>query len=274
MINEQVGLGNLLVVKIGGGEGVDMDRCVRDLAHLAAQRPLIVVHGVSAAMNALCAQRGIEVRTITSPTGHSSRYTDPQTRGVFVEAANAVNANLVARLQARGLRATGLTNDRAILRGERKTAIRALVDGRVRIVRDDYSGAINGVNTAPLFEALEAGQIAVVPPYAISDDGLLNVDGDRAGAAIAGALGAVELVILSNVRGLYRSFPDEASFVPRVESREIERALDWAQGRMKRKVLGAQEALAGGVRRVVIADGRNENPVTGALNGSGTEFLS
>ena len=77
------------------------------------------------------------------------------------------------------------------------------------------------------------------------------------------------------MRGLYRSFPDEASFVPRVESRhEIERALDWAQGRMKRKVLGAQEALAGGVRRVVIADGRADSPITHALNGSGTEFLS
>ena len=167
MMNSQIALQNLLVVKIGGGEGVDMDRCVRDLAHLAAERPLIVVHGVSAAMNALCAERGIEVRTITSPTGHSSRYTDPQTREVFVEAANAVNADLVARLQARGLRATGLTDDRAILRGERKSAIRALVDGRVRIVRDDYSGAINGVNTAPLFATLEAGEIAVVPPYAL-----------------------------------------------------------------------------------------------------------
>ncbi len=87
MNSTQIALENLLVVKIGGGEGVDMDRCVRDLARLAAQRPLIVVHGVSAAMNALCAERGIEVRTITSPTGHSSRYTDPQTRDVFVEAA-------------------------------------------------------------------------------------------------------------------------------------------------------------------------------------------
>ncbi|MFN8565641.1 MAG: [LysW]-aminoadipate kinase, partial [Anaerolineae bacterium] len=96
----------------------------------------------------------------------------------------------------------------------------------------------------------------------------------RASAAIAGALGAAELVILSNVRGLYRSFPDESSFVPRVERREIERALDWAHGRMKRKVLGAQEALAAGVQRVVIADGRADSPVTGALSGQGTEFVA
>ncbi len=274
MIYVQERIENLLVVKIGGGEGVDMERCARDLALLAQQRPLIVVHGVSAAMNALCAARGIPVRTITSPTGHSSRYTDPETRDLFVEAANGVNRDLVGRLCGRGVNAAGMIDGRVALRGERKTAIRAVVDGRIRMIRDDYSGSINGVNAAPLLEALGMGDVPVVPPYAASADGLLNVDGDRAGAAIAGALGAAELVILSNVRGLYRSFPDESSFVAHVEGRDLSRALDWAQGRMKRKVLGAQEALAGGVHRVVIADGRSESPVTGALSGLGTEFIA
>jgi len=251
-------IANLLVVKIGGGEGLDVDRCIRDLATIAATRPLVVVHGVSAAMNALCAERGIEVRTITSPTGHSSRYTDPQTRDVFVEAANNVTADLVARFKALGVKAIGLTNDQAVLKGERKTAIRALVDGRIRMIRDDYSGTIEGVEVPPLLRLLRNGFRPIVPPYAASPDGLLNVDGDRASAAIAAALGAADLVILSNVRGLYRNFPDEASFVSRVEKRNIEQALDWAQGRMKRKVLGAQEALTGGVRRVIISDGKNE----------------
>lgn len=277
MINIQTRIENLLVVKIGGGAGLDMERCVSDLARLAVERPLIVVHGVSAAMNALCAERRIPVRTITSPTGHSSRYTDPETRDVFVEAAAGINAELVESLRARGISAAGMTEN-VTLRGERKSAIRALVDGRIRMIRDDYSGAINGVNIEPLLDALNAGCIPVVPPYAqsaaASDDGLLNVDGDRASAAIAGALSATELVILSNVRGLYRSFPDEASFVSRVEGRDLTNALEWAQGRMKRKVLGAQEALEGGVRRVVIADGRTDAPVTGALGGAGTEFLS
>jgi acetylglutamate/LysW-gamma-L-alpha-aminoadipate kinase len=273
MINTQIRIENLLVVKIGGGEGLDMERCVNDLARLATERPLIIMHGVSAAMNALCAERGIPVRTIASPTGHSSRYTDPTTRDVFVEAATDVNIELVEALHRRGISATGMTEN-TVLRGERKAAIRALVDGRIRMIRDDYSGAINGVNIEPLLDALNTGCIPVVPPFAASDDGFLNVDGDRASAAIAGALGAAELVILSNVRGLYRSFPDETSFISRVEGRDLSNALAWAQGRMKRKVLGAQEALESGVRRVVIADGRTEQPITGALGGAGTEFLS
>jgi acetylglutamate/LysW-gamma-L-alpha-aminoadipate kinase len=225
-------------------------------------------------MNALCAERGIPVRTITSPTGHSSRYTDPQTRDVFVEAANNVNADLVSRFHALGINAVGLTNDQAVLKGERKTAIRALVDGRIRMIRDDYSGTIEGVEVSPFADIHADSLTPIVPPYAASADGLLNVDGDRASASIAGALHAEELVILSNVRGLYRSFPDESTFVSHIDRRDLERASEWAQGRMKRKVLGAQEALEAGVHRVIISDGRIDNPVTEALTGHGTEFVS
>jgi len=53
---------------------------------------------------------------------------------------------------------------------------------------------------------------------------------------------------------------------------QIDRAMDWAEGRMKRKVLGAHEALEDGVQRVIIGDGRLSDPVTQALNGVGTTF--
>jgi hypothetical protein len=124
-----------------------------------------------------------------------------------------------------------------------------------------------------LQQLLQAGYVPVLPPMALSDDGLLNIDGDRASAAVAGALHASALVILSNVRGLYRNFPDETSFVQQVPAHQMTAALGWAQGRMKRKVLGAQEALDGGVERVIISDGRVHHPVQQALAGQGTVFI-
>lgn len=264
-----------LVVKLGGGEGLDVRRCVDDLATLARARPLVVVHGVSAVADRLAAARGVLVRTLTSPAGYTSRYTDPAMRDIYVEAAEQVNAGLVEALRARGLDARGLTGAQIAIAGARKGAIRAVVNGRVRLVHDDYTGSITGVDAARLLALLEAGRVPVVPPLASSTaDGLLNIDGDRAAAMIAAALGAGELVILSNVRGLYRNFPDEASFVEFVPAAQIARAMDWAQGRMKRKVLGAQEALNGGVPRVIIGDGRAANPVTHALNGGGTVFAA
>ena len=272
MLNTALAVENILVVKLGGGAGLDIAASCDDLSRLAQNRPIVVVHGVSDLANQMCVEAGIPVRTITTPTGHSSRYTDLQTRAVYVQAAESANRELVERLNELGVDAVGLSGDDTLIHGERKSAIRAVVEGRVRVIRDDYSGSINGVDSDRLLELLEQGRTPVIAPMALSADGLLNVDGDRAAAAVAVALRAEELVILSNVRGLYRSFGDKNSFVHQVSTGQLETAMEWAQGRMKRKVLGAGEALAGGVRRVVISDGRTINPVQQALAGAGTVF--
>lgn len=260
---------DVLVVKIGGGAGVDLAGCLADIAQIARQRPVVIVHGVSDTMNRLCAERGVPVRTLTSPSGHESRYTDPATRDLFVEATSIVGAQIVRALAAHGV---GAVTVQGAIHGERKAAIRAVVNGRVVMIRDDYSGTITHTDAAPIRAALAQGLVPVIAPLATSPDGWLNVDGDRASASVAAALGAADLLILSNVRGLYRRYPDESSLIAHVPAQQIETALEAAQGRMKRKVLGAQEALSGGVRRVIIADGRAHQPVSAALNGSGTTF--
>lgn len=262
----------LLVVKLGGGDGLNLSAACDDLAGIAQSRSLVVVHGVSAIMNRLCLESGVEVESLTSPSGHSSRYTPPAVRDIYVRAAAMANEQLVSSLRERGLSAAGFVDEEVALCGKRKTAIRAVVNGRVRVIRDDHSGAITGVDAQPLRRALDQVRLPVLPPMAKSDDGMLNVDGDRAAAAVAGALKADALVILSNVGGLYRSFPDESSIVDHVTLTQIDSALNWAQGRMKRKVLAAREALMQGVERVIIADGRVTDPLSRALAGAGTRF--
>jgi acetylglutamate/LysW-gamma-L-alpha-aminoadipate kinase len=79
------------------------------------------------------------------------------------------------------------------------------------------------------------------------------------------------LVILSNVPGLLRDFPDESTLIARLPARDARAALErYAQGRMKKKVLGAVEALNDGVGKVILADGRSAHPVRKAMAGSGT----
>lgn len=265
---------DLLVVKLGGADGVDLGAGCADLIALRRrlQRPMVLVHGVSAEADRLCAAAGHPARSLISPSGHSSRYTDPRTRALFVQAAGNINAAVLACLRAGGIDAVGLTGADTVIRARRKQALRAQVNGRVHIVRDDYSGTITGVDQAGLRRCLQAGRLPVLPPMADSPDGLLNVDGDRAAAAVAVALGAVELVILSNVRGLYRDYPRQEHLVREVRTQQMEQALCLAQGRMKRKVLAAGEALAGGVQRVLISDGRTAQPVSRALAGAGTVF--
>jgi acetylglutamate/LysW-gamma-L-alpha-aminoadipate kinase len=113
--------------------------------------------------------------------------------------------------------------------------------------------------------------LPVLTPPAISyQDEAINVDGDRAAAATAAALGAATLVILSDVPGLLERFPDESSLIRRIPASELPAFMAVAGGRMKKKVMGAEEALKAGVRRVILADGRPSQPLRRALAGQGT----
>jgi len=140
------------------------------------------------------------------------------------------------------------------------------------VLRGEHSGVIERVNAGLLKTLLEAGYTPVVAPLAISyGSEALNVDGDRVAAAIGSALKAPTLIILSNVPGLLRRFPDESTLIPRIPLAEAAEHLNrYAQGRMKKKLLGAIEALHDGVEQVVIADGRVAQPLHQALAGQGT----
>jgi acetylglutamate/LysW-gamma-L-alpha-aminoadipate kinase len=161
--------------------------------------------------------------------------------------------------------------DGRLLSARRNEAIKIVENGRRMVIRDDYTGKIEQVNAGLLRALLAAGLTPVVQPLAISEAGdALNVDADRAAAVIAGTLGAGQLILLTNVPGLLRCYPDESTLIPHVARAEVNAALDAAGGRMKKKVLGAIEALDLGVQKVIFADGRVEHPLFGALAGQGT----
>lgn len=263
-----------LVVKLGGTEGVDFAAICQDVVTLQREGwRMVLVHGGSAEANALGEALGHPPRFVTSPSGFTSRYTDRKTLEIFAAAVNGrVNTLLVEQLQALGINALGLSGlDGRLLVARRKETIRIIENGRQKILRDDYTGTIEAVNVALLRLLLKEGYVPVVAPLALSPQGeALNVDADRAAAMIAAALQAATLVLLTGAPGLLRAFPDESSLIPRLTLAEMERALGYAEGRMKKKVLGAQEALRGGVGRVIIADGRYSQPLLKALQGGGT----
>ena len=264
-----------LVVKIGGAGGIDLESACRDAAGLFAQGyRMVLAHGGSERANRLGVDLGYPPRFLRSPSGHVSRHTDSRTRDIFIQATNEINAEIVQALQLHGVNSIGLVDpEHCILQGERKCALRTVVGGRVRVIRDDYSGRIRGVDVSQLCMMLELGFTPVVPPLALSNEyGLLNVDGDRAAAAIAGALGAGQLILLSNVPGLLQHYPEESSLVTYVPREGLDQALALAQGRMKRKILSVQEALEQGVAQAIVADGRLQQPLRRALAGGGTRF--
>ncbi|MEC9373228.1 MAG: [LysW]-aminoadipate kinase [Planctomycetota bacterium] len=266
----------MIVVKVGGSEGIDLDLVADDVAEVirAGQR-MVLVHGGSALTNKVAEALGHPPRFVTSPSGHTSRRTDRRTLEIFeMVYCGQVNKGLVEKLQQRGVNAVGLSGiDGRIWEGKRKAAIRIVEDGKTLMLRDDYTGTVETINTTLLRSLLDAGYLPVLTPPAISDAGeAINVDADRAAGLTAAALGATTLMMLSNVPGLLRAFPDESTLIRRVARDSIESAAEAAQGRMKKKVRGAAEAMEGGVKRVIFGDARKASPIRSALEGQGTVF--
>ena len=98
----------------------------------------------------------------------------------------------------------------------------------------------------------------------------MNVDADGVAAAVAGALGATALVLLTNVPGVLRNKDDPSSLIPRIRAEEIDSVLPLAHGRMRKKLIAARDTVRAGVLRVVIAPSNVNAPVEGALAGGGT----
>jgi len=267
-----------IVIKLGGGEGIDPTSTTREIAALvrAGQR-VVLVHGGSHETNTLSAALGHPPRTITSPGGQQSRRTDRQTLETFMMAyCGKVNKTVVESLRAAGVDAVGLSGlDAGIWIGARKNAIRAVEDGRTVIIRDDLSGRVESVDHAFLNLLLDAGRLPVLTPPAGTPEGIaINVDADRAAAATAIALGADELLLLSNVRGVLRDPADPGSLIEQVDPDSLDDARTAARGRMKNKVLAAEEALRGGVPRVVIGRADGDGAIARARGGVGTVFAN
>lgn len=266
----------MIVVKIGGGQGVRHREILLDLkSHIDAGRRSVVVHGANYEMGVLAERLGHAQRTLVSESGYESRYTDPQTMDIFLMAyCGKVNKTLVALAHSVGLRAVGLSGvDGGLLTAERKKALRVIEHGKRRVIRDDLSGKLTGVNTALLSLLLESGYLPLICPPALSEaHEPVNVDGDRAAAQIAAALRAERLVILSNVPGLLRDARDEGSLITHIPRAQLDEFQPFAEGRMKKKLMGAGEALAAGVGEVIFADARLERPISAALAGQGTRI--
>jgi acetylglutamate/LysW-gamma-L-alpha-aminoadipate kinase len=264
----------MIVVKVGGSKGITLDAVCQDVSALVQRgERLLLVHGGSDEMNALSTALGKPPRFVTSISGVESRYTDRATLEIFSMAyAGKMNKLFVERLQQLGVNAVGLCGvDGRSLEGERKAAIKVVEDGKRKVLRDDFTGRVERINTELLTLLLDHGYTPVLCTPAISyESEMMNVDGDRVAAVLATALHTDTLVILSNVPGLLRDVKDETSLISHIQKSHFKSFMEFAQGRMKHKIMGAMKALEGGVSTVVLGDARLEQPIQQALRGRGT----
>ncbi len=266
----------MIVIKIGGSLGESFRNICSDIKKLQGMgKKILIVHGGGSATTELSKKLGVKVERIISPSGYESRRTTREVLEVYVMAcAGKINRFLVAALQSAGIPAVGLSGaDGRLVEAERKI-IRVLTsDGRRKVIRDDYSGKIKKINVDFLRSLVHLGFVPVIAPLAFSSDGeLLNVDGDTLASRIAVALSCEAFIVLSDIPGLLRDQRDPGSLIREIYVEDGEAALDYAKGRMKKKVKALLDAVSDGVPFGIIASGYLDNPVFSALQGVGTIF--
>jgi acetylglutamate/LysW-gamma-L-alpha-aminoadipate kinase len=265
----------MILIKAGGGAGLNWEGIAGDIAGLRSERAVILVHGANAIRADLANRLGIPIRTVISPSGVSSVYTDREALDVFLMAyAGLANKRIVARLLSHGVAAVGLTGvDGRLWEAAAKKDLYVVEDGKTKLLRDNLTGRVEKVNVGLLRTLLRHGYTPVLCAPAVTAEGeIVNTDNDTAAAFLAAAMKIRTVLFLFEAPGFLRDADRPDSVVDRVACDEIEGLMPSAKGRMQKKLIGARRALAGGVKEIIFADGRTEHPVRDALAGRGTVF--
>ncbi|MBP6059522.1 MAG: [LysW]-aminoadipate kinase [Candidatus Saccharicenans sp.] len=263
----------MLLIKVGGGKEINWDGIARDISYLLSREKIVLVHGASYYRDELARRLSIPIKTVVSPSGISSVYTDQQLLEALLMAyAGLVNKKIVARLQKEGLRAVGLSGvDGELWQAKAKKEIPAREGDRVILLKNNLTGRVEEINTELINLLVENNYLPVICSPAISfEKEIVNTDNDWAIAVMAEKLKIKKLVVLFENPGLLENPDDESTLVPWLEKEKIADYLPLARDRMKKKILGAKRAIEGGVEVIFWGDGRIVNPVLNALEGKGT----
>ena len=264
------------VIKLGGSvvEHPDSLRhLLLDIVFLSTLgMRIVVVHGGGKAINRAMDDAGIEPKWV-----QGRRYTDDATLAIVEKVlATDLNHELVAKLEEYGGRAMSLnflsTN---VLFGETLA-----LDGPDGEQLDlGYVGEVTKVDRLTIDNLMYAGQVPVIPSMAMAPDGQkLNVNADTAATAVAAAIGAEKLVVLSDTPGVLRDVNDPESLITHITAAEARQMIadGTIAGGMIPKIEGCLDTLAQGVKKIHIIDGRLRHSLLLEIyttSGVGTELV-
>jgi acetylglutamate kinase len=265
--------GKTVVVKYGGNAMIDekLKRAfAEDIVFLRyAGVRVVVVHGGGPQISDMLGRLGID-----SEFRGGLRVTTPEAMDVVgMVLVGKVGRELVGLLNAHGPFAVGMSGeDAGLFTAERRTA---LVDG----VQVDIGlvGDVVEVRPEAVVDLIDAGRIPVVSTIAPDEDGQAhNVNADTAAAALAAALGAEKLVVLTDVAGLYRNWPDSDEIITQIDTSELAELLPSLASGMVPKMEACLRAVEAGVSRATVIDGRVPHSLLLEIftdAGSGTQVI-
>ncbi|HNP58219.1 MAG TPA: acetylglutamate kinase [Gordonia sp. (in: high G+C Gram-positive bacteria)] len=254
--------GRTVVVKYGGNAMVDdaLKAAFADdmvLLRACGIHP-VVVHGGGPQISAMLKRVGLE-----GEFRGGFRVTTPEVMDVVrMVLFGQVGRELVGLINSHGPYAVGITGEDAhLFTATRRTVV---VDGEETDI--GLVGDITSVNTSAVDDLIAAGRIPVVSTIAPDRDGVAhNINADTAAGALAEALGAARLVMLTDVPGLYTAWPDRSSLATRISTDEVAALLPSLDAGMIPKMEACLRAVRGGVSAAHVIDGREPHAVLARL---------
>ena len=245
--------GHVVVVKYGGHAMVDEECRVAFAEDMVFLRTCgihpVVVHGGGPQISSMLDRLGIA----SEFRGGLRVTTEESIDVVRMVLTGQVGPEVVGLINQHGPLAVGLSGEDGGLLTAART--HAIVDGEP--VDVGLVGDVVAVDPAPVTALIEAGHIPVVATVAPDATGQVhNVNADTAAAALAVALGAVKLVVLTDVEGLYADWPDRDSLVEQIDAAELAEILPDLDAGMIPKMAACLRAVEGGVARATVVDGR------------------
>jgi acetylglutamate kinase len=245
--------GSTVVIKYGGNAMIDNELKRAFAADMVFLRYVgiqpIIVHGGGPQISSMLGRLGID-----SEFRGGLRVTTPEAMDVVrMVLVGQVGRELVNLINEHGPFAVGMSGEDAHL----FTAVRrsAMVDGEP--VDVGQVGDVSEVNTSAIVDLVTAGRIPVVSTVAPDADGVLhNLNADTAAAALAVALDARKLVVLTDVEGLYADWPNSDSLITKLTTAELAELLPGLNAGMVPKMEACLRAVKGGVPAAHVVDGR------------------
>ena len=260
----------MIVVKFGGHAMKDENgafaKAIATAQHDGVE--LVIVHGGGPQIDV-----ALKAASVASEFIGGFRVTTPAVFEIVEKVlVEEVGPGVAKSLQREGVSAVSLSG---------RTSESLIAEPMRKLVNGDpidigLVGVITAVNPQAIQNALKGGQVPVISPIAIDESfkGGLNVNADLAAAAIAGALNAKCLIIMTDVAGIYRSWPDTSSLISQISYDELSSIKSTFAEGMAPKVQACLDAIDGGASAVRIIDGTDPSAFAAALGETGGTLVS
>lgn len=256
----------MIIIKIGGGESINIPAIAEDIAII--EDSVIIVHGANYYRDWLLDKIGFRKEILTSVKGFSSVYSTPELLDTMMMTYSGLrNKRIVEIFHQKGINAIGLSGiDGGLIRGIRNKGIRVIENGKKKIKRD-LSGKANSINTQLLKSLLSKGFTPIITMPILDENNVaINSENDDVVRLMAKVFNPSKIYFLVESKGYIDINTGEK--INHLNLQELENLIQNSESRIQRKLHAIKNMIQVGKSEIIMSDGRIKNPLLNSNQGT------